>query len=60
MRAPIERAGRGYGQNVAFCNAAKSKEQPLLKGQWQSAALLCIGAAGIQGSGPGTSRVLQK
>jgi hypothetical protein len=49
-----------YGQNVAFCDAAKSKEQPLLKGQWQSSALLCIGAADKQGSGPGTTRVPQK
>src|SRR5258708_15009870 len=42
---------RPSGQNVAFCGAAKFVKWPLLKGQWRFGRLLCIGAAGIQGSG---------
>ena len=32
IQVPIEQAGRAHGQNVVFCNAAKSKKRPLLKG----------------------------
>src|SRR4051812_26751840 len=32
-----------------------TRSRPLLKGQWSSGRILCIGAAGIQASGPGYS-----
>jgi hypothetical protein len=52
-RTMVRQTGRQRlnGQNVAFCGAAKFVKWPLLKGQWRFGRLLCIGAAGIQGSG---------
>jgi hypothetical protein len=59
--AGADRTGRPLAwTECRILQCSNSKEWPLLKGQWQSSPLLCIGAAGIQASGPGTSRVLQK
>src|SRR5260370_554755 len=43
--APTQ-AGEVKCAALRFCVATKPKKQPLLKGQWRSGRLLCIGAAG--------------
>src|SRR5207248_8367735 len=46
----------GMTTRYRVLHRSKTAKQPLLKGQWRSGRLLCIGAAGIQGWGGAWAR----